>query len=350
MDRGINLLSKLCLAFGPMGCEDDVRNLIREEITDLCDEVRTDKMGNLIALRRGNGQTAKKVMLAAHMDEVGFMVTHIDEEGYIHFGTVGGVDPRVLCGRRVIFGDETKRVSGIIASKAIHHLTAEEVKEPTPVDRMYVDIGAVDRADAEQYLQPGDYGTFDSDFTLFGDHKLKSKAIDDRIGCAVMCELLASLNENRIETPYDLYCVFSVGEEGGISGATTAAYAIAPDRAIVLESTAVSDIAGVPDEAKVADIGEGGVISLMDRLTIYDRDFIHFALDTARKYGIKAQVKRYVSGGNDAGGIYISRDGVKTLAISAAGRYMHSASLVIDLRDYDAIKDLVFHILCEIEL
>lgn len=352
--EGIELLRKLCLAFGPTGCEDNVAELIGLQLTGLYSEVKTDRMGNLIAVIRGNGEGYNKkkpvkIMISAHMDEVGFMINEIGDDGYLKFACLGGIDPRVLCGRNVVLGDENNRIRGVIASKAIHLQSPEDRKNATPIEKMYIDIGANDREEALKYIKPGDFGTFDSDFVLFSsdDKLVKCKAIDDRLGCAVIINVIRRLSKAEISLPFDLYFCFTVREEIGYSGAGTAANSISPDYAIILESTAVADIAGVPMSSQAARLGDGGAISLADRATIYDREFVDFALETAKKNNIKVQIKKYVSGGNDAGHIHKSGTGVHTLAISAPTRYLHSPSCVAAVADYFAIEDLVFAILTE---
>ncbi len=350
--EGIDLLRKLCLAFGPTGCEDNVAELIKLQLDGSCTDIRTDRMGNIIAAVRGGGEgynTDKpvKIMISAHMDEVGFMANEIGEDGYIKFACLGGIDPRVLCGRGVTLGDENNKVKGVIASKAIHLQSPEDRKSATQADKMYIDIGAYDREEALKYVSPGDFGTFDSDFVLFGsgERLVKCKAIDDRLGCTVMIEVMRLLAKEGKPLPFDLYFCFTVREEVGYSGAGTAANMISPDFSIVLEATAVADLADVPESSQAAKLGEGGAISLADRATIYDREFVNFALDTAKRKGIKAQIKKYVSGGNDAGVIHRSGTGVRTLAISAPTRYLHSASCVAAVSDFYAIEELVYAML-----
>ena len=344
-------LKDLCLAFGPSGCEDNVRDLIHGKINGKTDNIKVDNMGNLIASFNAGDDSAGSLMIAAHMDEVGFMIIDIDDDGYLKFGLIGGIDPRVLCGRRVVVGDETTLIHGVISSKPIHLLNDSERSEATPVKSMYIDIGAKDKEEAEKYVSIGSFGTFDSEYLRFGkdDCMLKSKAIDDRIGCALMCDIIEMLSEEKIKLNYDIHFAFTVREEIGFSGAATAAYTVDPDKAIILEATAIADIADVDDNKKVANIGQGGVISLVDNSTIYDREFINFAIDTAEKNNIKYQIKRYVSGGNDAGAIQRTKAGVKVLALSAPCRYLHTASNVIDMNDYDSMKDLLYQIIKNIE-
>lgn len=351
---GTELLAKLSELFGPSGCENNVADFIIAQIDNVCDAYCTDRAGNVIAKVCGSGvyyneEKPVKVMISAHMDEVGIMVTDITDEGYLKFSTIGGIDSRVLCGRNVEIGDETGRIKGIIASKAIHMQTKEERGKTTPINKMYIDIGATDKEDAEKYVTIGDVGVFDSDFITFGGEKkkFKGKALDDRFGCAVMIEVMRELHSNEKELPYDVYFCFTCCEEIGISGASVAAQTIEPDIAFILEATAVADIAGVPESSNVAVQGEGGAISFMDRSTVYDRRFVSLIMNIAKNKGIKAQLKRYISGGNDASHIQRSTKGVKVLSISVPARYIHSASCVIDAEDYTSVKDLMFAVISD---
>lgn len=341
----IELLKELSLAFGPSGCTGNVSAKICDIAEGYCHLYATDRMGNCVFKLSPKVYSAhtKKIMISAHMDEVGMMITEIDGDGYLKFDTVGGIDARVLCGRNVTIGDENRKVKGVIASKAIHHQSADERKKATKVSDMYIDIGATSREDAEKHVDIGDFATFDSEFIIFGkDGKLvKSKALDDRMGCVAMLEVMKYLAENEVENSNELYFCFTVGEEIGISGAQTVAQVIKPDYAIVLETTAIADIDDVLPALRVADVGCGGVISVMDKSTVYNKKLVSYVLELAELKGIKAQVKRYVSGGNDAGHIHKSGDGVKTVAISAPTRYLHSPACVASLDDLDSIIELV---------
>ncbi len=340
----IELLRDLCLSFGPTGCEHRVASLITEKLTTLGYEGYVDRVGNVTV--HIPYKDAPRVMISAHTDEVGFIINEITENGYLKFSALGGIDPRVLCGKHVTV--ETKSgdfVPGVIASKAIHHQTAEERKAVTPIKNMYIDIGANKREDAEALVELGCCATFDSKFVQFGQAGafIKGKAIDDRLGCAEMLYVLEKIKGTNI--PLDLWFCFTVREEIGLSGAQTAAQVIRPDYSIVLESTAVADLPDVPENSRVAKLGDGGAISLRDRSTIYDRGFVRFALALAEKEEIPAQIKRYVSGGNDAGHIHKSGSGVRSLAISAPSRYIHSPACVISTDDYLSMGDLLYAII-----
>lgn len=348
MREGIELIGRLCEAFGPTSCEEEVARLIKEELSDTKGELISDRMGNLMLHFKGP-EGAPRVMLSAHMDEVGFMITEIDEDGFLRFDNLGGIDTRVLCGRFVKIGDEQKRVSGVIAAKGIHLQDREERARVPRADELYIDIGAKDREDAKTRVSLGDFGVFDTTFATFGkdDGFMRGKALDDRLGCALLVELARKVE--TLSLPLDLWLCFTVREEIGKSGALVSANRIRPDIAIVLETTAIADLPDVGEEKQVAFVGKGGVLSLADRSTIYDRELVDFALATAKKHEIPVQIKRYVSGGNDAAHIQRSTGGVRCLALSAATRYLHAPVSVAAVRDYEAMRSLVLCMLSDME-
>ena len=345
-EKSLSLIKSLSLAFGPTGCEEPVAALIENKLEALSVPFIRDRMGNIIArLRFGDVESCgrRKMMVSAHMDEVGFMVNEVDDKGYFHIDTVGGIDASVMAGRKVLVGDGKRLTCGVIASTAIHHKKKDERSKAEKLEKLYVDIGAADREEAAQYADIGSFVTFDSEFYTFGKNKsfIKSKALDDRMGCAAMLEVIEALVDTDLSGDLDVYFCFTVREEIGLSGALTAANLIRPDLALVLETTAVGDIEGASPEKRVAVLGDGVCISLMDRSTIYGRAEIEFVLSLARQEGIALQVKKYVSGGNDAGSIHKSGSGVKTVALSVPTRYLHSPSCVAKFEDYLAQRDIV---------
>lgn len=351
---GIELIKNLSLTFGPSGCEDAVKAFIIEQIEGQCDGYCEDRVGNLIAKISGSGmdydpKNPRRIMLCAHMDEVGFMVNQITDEGYLKFSTIGGIDPRVMCGRPVMVGNENGQILGVIASKAIHLQTAEERAQVTPAAKLYIDIGAKDAEDAGQYVAVGDFATFASDFEIFGENgsQMKGKALDDRCGCAALIEIMRALFDHPSDLPFDVYFAFTKCEEVGISGASVAAHTIAPSHAIIMEATAVNDLPGVNFPTRVSELGKGGVLSLVDGGTIYDSGMVQTALRVAQEKEIPCQIKQYTSGGNDARVVQKSREGVRVLAISLPTRYIHSASNVAMFADYEACRDLVIAMLRE---
>jgi len=354
----ILLLEKLCNSFGPMGCEDDTAALIRSEIKEnaLCDRIVTDINGNVFAWVYANADTehTDKVhtLICAHMDEVGFMVTHIDDSGYVHFGAVGGIDMRVLCSRRVVLGNENpeSRVPGIICSKPVHLLSESERSVPTAIDKMYIDIGAKNREEAEKLLGKGDFGTFAPNFTAevidgWDEGRIVSKAIDDRIGCAVMLNVMKRMKSEGVRPKNDVCFAFTVGEEGGIKGAQAASYRTCPEYSIILESTTAADLPDIDETRRVVILGEGGALSIADNGTLYDRDYVRSIMDTAVQHGIKCQYKKFISGGNDSSAVQKAASGVKVAALSAPTRYLHTATTVANAADYYAMNELVYTVL-----
>ena len=334
-------LKEFCDIPAPSGLEKEVRRKVIREIEGSGAEYRTDPNGNLIVFKKGKHSRAdgKKVLVAAHMDEVGFMVTHISDEGYIHFDTIGGIDRRVISGRRLRFCKDGQ--IGVVSSKAIHMQKKDERGVCEPVSEMLVDIGCPDRESASKLVQIGDCMVFDTSFEEFGEDRklIKSKALDDRFGCAVMVDLI------RSDLEYDTYFAFDTCEEIGCDGAKEVCYEIQPDIAIVLESTTAGDIAGVPDEKCACKVFGGAVISHMDNGTIYDKELVALALETAKENGIPCQLKNIVAGGNDARSFQTGAAGARVLAISAPTRYIHSASSVAAKDDLLSVGMLVKHVL-----
>ncbi len=341
----ISLIRELCALFGPSGCEGEVADRIEQLIRPVCDSVVRDRMGNVLALIRTGDRQAKnrlRVMLSAHMDEVGVMITEICEDGLCRFDTVGGISSAVIEGRKVTLGDEINRLAGVVASKAIHHKKKDERNKPTPIEKLFLDIGAASKEEAERYLSVGSFGVFDSETYRFGenDSLIKAKALDDRMGCAALIEVMRSVFADRPTADLDLYFCFTVREEIGLSGAKVAAEKIAPDFAIVLETTTAGDLPDTPHFRQVVRLGQGGALSVMDRSTVYDHEFFMKAMEVAKAQKIPAQVKQYVSGGNDAGSIHKTGIGVRCLALSVPTRYLHSPSCVASLSDYEAVRSL----------
>ncbi len=320
----VNLLQNLCLLNGTSGDEKSVRDFIISEVKNFCD-YKIDNLGNLICFKKGEKTPQNRLMLDAHMDEVGIIITNVTADGFLKFQTVGGIDAATLLFKKVKIGD----VVGVISAKPIHLLSKEEGKKPPKVDALYIDIGATDKEDALNIISLGDMGIVLSDFTVMGDC-VKAKALDDRVGCAILITLLKEKAE------YDFYAVFSTQEEIGTRGAKVAAFAINPDYALVLESTTAADISGVSEEKTVCNLGKGPVVSFMDRATLYDKGLYNTALNS----GITCQPKHAVAGGNNSGAIHLSREGVKTLAISLPCRYIHIDSSVANLSDMENMLSL----------
>ena len=339
------LLKELSLAFGPSGIEDPVREIVEKYIKENMPKdavLSYDNHGGLFLHVKNEGKP--KLMVCAHMDEVGFMVTHIEENGLLRFGCVGGIDPIVLTAKRVI--SESGHRGSIIA-KPVHLLSPEERDKKPKVDNMMIDIGAKSREDAEKITFVGEYFTFDSDYVEYGEGYVKCKALDDRLGCAIMCQVIKDIAKGELENQFDLYFAFTCREEVGFSGAHSASWSIRPDYGIVIESKAVSDVAGVSEQKKVCVLGDGAIVSFADLGAIYDRDFIRYIMDLCDKKGIKYQVHRVVSGGNDARHIQLAGNSCRVALLSAASRYIHSPADVVHYDDLDAIYKALKEVISE---
>ncbi len=328
----LNLVKELCCLPGVSSYEDEVRSYIQHYARPYATEMRTDAMGNLIVFKAGKKHTGTKLMLCAHMDEVGVMIRSVTEEGYLKFSFVGGVDRRVVIGKRVKIG--TGNIPGVIGLKAYHLVSREEEKSVPKLEDFYIDIGAKDKETAEHLVTLGAVGVFDSDAEEFGSGMLKAKAIDDRIGCAILLKLLEQ------ELPMDCVFTFTVQEEVGTRGAFGAAFSVAPELALVLEGTTAADGPKIPAHKKVCSPGKGPVIPFMDGGTIYDRRLFELLRDLAEKNGIPWQTKEYISGGTDARTIQRSKSGVRVAAISAAVRYLHAPSSVASISDFNNMLKL----------
>lgn len=322
MENFKKLVQTLCELDAPSGDETPVADFILAEISPYC-EAEKDRNGNIIAFKKGKNRSKNKVLLDAHTDEVGFMVTSVTEEGFLHFEPLGGILPESLVASRVRVNGH----AGVIGAKPIHLAGAEERKKPFTQKDLIIDLGASGKEAALQAVQPGDCGTFESPFTVLCGNLVKAKALDDRIGCAVLITLLQQPAE------YDYYASFTVQEELGCRGAKTAAYTVAPEYAVVLEATTANDIGETPAEKAVCYVGKGATVSFMDRATLYDKELFELALSQAKEKNIAVQTKNAVAGGNNAGAISLAGSGVRTLAISLPCRYIHSASGVADLAD-----------------
>ena len=321
----IETLKTLCALSGVASHEDQVRDYIRRRVEPHADSLRTDALGNLIVFKRGAKAAGNRLMLCAHMDEVGLIVKSVTDEGYLKFGCVGGIDLRVLLGKRVTVGE--KAVPGVIGLKAIHLTKAEERKKVPKLTDLYIDIGAKDREEALTQAEPGDICTFAGDVAEFGGGMLKAKAIDDRVGCAVLVKLLEE------DLPIDCTFVFTAMEEVGTRGAFGAAFSVTPEIALVLEGTTAADTPALEPDRQVCWPGKGPVLSWMDGGTIYDRELFELLRELAEKNGLPWQMKHYLSGGTDAHAVQRTKAGVRVAGISAAVRYLHAPSSVCNISD-----------------
>lgn len=334
-DSSIQLLERLCLENGVSSDEDRVLKIILNEIEPYIDHYEIDNLKNLIVYKKGRNKPKCKVMVSAHMDEVGFIITDATDEGLLMFENVGGIDVSVICGKGVRIGKD--KIAGVIGVKPIHLLERDEKGKYPSMDNLFIDIGAKSKDEALKHVSLGDFACFDSIFDSSNDI-IRAKALDNRAGC------LAMINMIKSDLEYDTIFSFVTQEEIGLRGAKAAAYAINPDIAIVLEATTAADIPDTPEHKKVCCINEGAVISFMDKRTVYDRDLYNMAINSSEHTGVKVQAKRAVAGGNDAGAIQSSRAGVKVIAVSVPCRYLHSPIGIISKKDLYAVQKTAIYI------
>lgn len=346
-EERIQRIKELCNAFGPSACEDAVAEMIIGEAAVYSDAYRRDRLGNLIFRRRfGEGEDPVRIMVCAHMDEVGFMITDVRDDGLLCFDAFDSINESVIPSKRVVLkANDGSLINGVIDSKAIHHKSSEERTKAPKLEALYINIGAIDKETAQKHVRIGSFGSFTSNFKLGGEKKdiMLSKALDDRLGCAAIIELMRSLDEKAprtCERGAEVFFCFNTREEVGLFGAKTVSYAVDPDFAIVLESTTANDLAEVPEFRRVTKVGDGVALSIMDRRTIYDKETFERVSAIAERENIKTQIKRVVAGGNDAGVIHNIRTGVQTVALSVPTRYLHSPCALASLEDYKAMSAL----------
>lgn len=318
---------------GISGYEETVLGYIREQLKEApaVESIAVDRMGNCFVRMKGNKPAPHTVVMAAHMDEVGGIVTGITADGYLRFETVGGIVPAVLYARRVSVNGHT----GVIGGKPIH-VSKDKERETVPaISDMRIDIGADTREEAERYVRPGDPIYFVSEYTALGERLFKAKALDDRAGCAMLLKLAKTRPE------YDITLVFTVQEEVGLRGATVAGNVLQPEYTVVVDATTAADTAGVPEEKQVCKVGGGPVVSFMDRRTFYDQKLYTYIRALADEQGVPAQTKTIVAGGNDAGAFQTAGAGSRVAAVSLPCRYIHSPSCVLAYEDVESTVRLL---------
>ena len=322
----MQLLEQILTAYGPSGHEGRVAEIIRGALEGHVDELRTDVMGNLIAVKRGDG-TGRRIMLAAHMDHIGLAVIDADKHGYLRVCSVGGVDAGTMVSGHVAFENG---VCGVVFAD-------EKIKGTPKVSDLYVDIGAQSREEALEMVSIGDMCVMKPRVTRLGEHRLASPAMDDRISCYIQAQALLELNE---KTRNEIIAVFSVQEEVGVAGASTAVYAAQPDLGIAIDVTGTGDVPEVETKLPVK-LGKGAAIKIMDRSLICTPSVVELMERLAAENGIPTQREVLPFGGTDAGPMQKSRGGVATGVISVPCRYIHSEAETVDLRDVQACVDLL---------
>ena len=331
----VNLLKKLCVTPGAPGYEQRIREFVLEEVRPLVDEVSIDPMGNIIAIKKGTSD--KRVMVAAHIDEIGFMITHIDGNGFLRFDTLGGFDPKTLTSQRVIIHGK-KDVIGVMGCKPVHLMKPEEKGKPLPIKEYFIDTG-MDREEVEDLISVGNSVTRERELIEMGNC-INSKSLDNRVSVYILLETLKRLKGKTV--PHDLYATFTVQEEVGIRGAISAAHHINPDFGFALDVTIAFDVPGAQAHEMVTRLGDGAAIKIKDGSVISDYRMVEYMKETAKKNKINYQLEILPAGGTDSGGIQRhGKKGAITGAISIPTRYIHQTIEMAHKKDIADCVDLL---------
>ncbi|MCL0041266.1 M42 family metallopeptidase [Dehalococcoidia bacterium] len=333
----MELLRRLAEAPGMPGREEKVGEIVKEALKGHVDEIRTDVLGNVIAQKSGGGDAPRvKVMIAAHMDEIGFFITHIDEKtGFLRIDPVGGFDPRVLIAQRVVVHTDIGDYVGVMGTKPVHVLKEEEKKKAPEIEDIFIDLGI--SADAvKEKVRVGNSVTLKQDLVEFGE-LVSCKALDDRVGIYVMIEALRKVRGHEA----DIYLVATTQEEVGIRGARVSSFGIAPDIGIAVDVTVACDIPGMEEPRRVTRLGEGVAIKVKDSLSISNPHLVRKLREIAEEKGIKYQMEVLPRGGTDAGALQLTREGAAAATISIPTRYIHSVVESAHKKDIQAAIDLL---------
>lgn len=335
-----SLLEKFTNAHGISGCEDNIRELLEMELEPYVDTIRKDIMGNLIAVKKGEGPS---IMLAAHMDEIGLMVRYIDENGFLRFVGIGGWFDQTLLNQRVVVHGKKGSIPGVIGSKPPHVMKDEDRKKPVKLEDMFIDIGAKDREDAENLgVEIGTEASIDREFVSLANGKVTSKAFDDRAGIVILIEVMKRLSKHKIDA--NIYAVGTVQEEVGLKGARTCAFGICPDLALALDTTIPGDHPGISKIDSSLELGKGPVITVADasgRGLIAHPQILKWLKETANENKIPYQLGVGSGGTTDATSIHLTKEGIPTGTVSIATRYIHSPVEVLDVADIEACISLI---------
>lgn len=334
------LITKLSNAHGISGSEGNIQAILEEELRPYADEMRTDKMGNLIVVKKGDGPS---IMLAAHMDEIGLMVKYIDDKGFLRFVKIGGWFDQTLHSQRVIVHTRNGPIPGVIGSKPPHVMKDEDRKKPVKAEDMFIDVGAKNKEDAEKMgIEVGTPVSIDREVKKLANGKITGKAFDNRAGCAIVIETMKQLSKMDIKAT--LYVVGTVQEEVGLKGARTSAFGLNPDVAIAIDTTIPGDHPGIDKKDSVLETGKGGVITVVDasgRGIITSPQVLKWLRETADKNDIPYQMDVGDGGTTDATAIHLTREGIPTGVLSIATRYIHSPVEVLDVADLRYCSDLL---------
>ncbi len=336
MSINVSLLKSICEIAGAPGFEKRVRDLVIQEVSPLVDEISVDNMGNVVTVKKGtNNPEGKKVMVAAHMDEIGFIVTHIDENGFVRFHTLGGFDPKTLTAQRVIIHGK-EDVVGVMGSKPIHVMTAEERTKVAKTADYFIDLG-MSKEEVEKVVSIGDPITRERELIEMGDC-VNCKSIDNRVSVFILIEALRALESQ----PYDVYGVFTVQEEVGLRGANVSAHTINPDFGFGLDTTIAFDLPGAQPHEMVTELGKGAAIKIMDASTICDYRMVAYMKELADKKNIKWQPEILTAGGTDTAGVQrMGKDGAISGAVSIPTRHLHQVIEMAHKEDIQGAIDLL---------
>ncbi len=331
----IALLKNICETPGAPGFEQRIRQLVIEEVQPLVDELSVDNMGNVIAVKKG--KSSKKVMIAAHMDEISFIVTHIEDEGFLRFHPLGGFDPKTLTSQRVIVHGK-KDIMGVMGSKPIHLMKPEERNKTVPINEYYIDLG-LDKEEVKKIVSVGDPVTRKGDLMEMGDC-VNGKSLDNRVSVFILIETLRKLKDE--EVPFDVYGVFTVQEEVGLRGAISSAHLIDPDFGFGLDVTIAFDVPGAQAHEMVTRLGKGTAIKIMDGSVISDYRMVNYLTQLAEKHNINAQKEILPAGGTDTAGVQrYGKKGAISGAISIPLRHIHQTIEMAHKKDIQESIDLL---------
>lgn len=348
LDETLTMLKELTDAKGIPGNEREPRDVMKKYIEPFADEVTTDGLGSLIAKKVGDAN-GPKIMIAGHLDEVGFMITQIDDKGFLRFQTVGGWWSQVMLAQRVTISTRSGDVTGIIGSKPPHILSVEARKKPVDIKDMFIDIGASSREEAMEFgVRPGDQVVPYFEFTVMKNEKmLLAKAWDNRIGCAIAIDVLKNLK--GVDHPNVLYGVGTVQEEVGLRGAKTSAQMIQPDIGFGVDVGIAGDTPGISDKEASSKMGKGPQIILYDASLVSHKGLREFVTDTADELGIPYQFDAIPMGGTDSGAIHMTANGVPSLSITVATRYIHSHAAMLHRDDYENAVKLITEVIKKLD-
>lgn len=332
-----SLLKEICQIPGAPGFENDIRKYVIEKARPLVDELYTDALGNVIAIKKGKSET--KVMVAAHMDEISYLVTHIDDDGFVRFHTLGGFDPKTLTSQKLVIHGK-KAVTGVMGTKPIHIMTAEERNKAPKIGDYFIDTGYT-KAELEEVIEVGDPITRLSSFDILGNC-VNSKSLDNRVSVFILLEALRQISDPE----YTVVAAFTVQEEVGLRGAITAASGVKPEFGIALDVTAACDTPGVAPHEYISALGKGTAIKIMDGGVICDYRFVHFMKKVAKTYSIPFQLEILTGGATDTASIQrFSPGGAIVAAISVPTRYLHQTVEMANMDDIQATIDLLLYTL-----